>query len=171
MQAARIIADQLKKLGIKYVVTLPDNWLKELLEIVSKDPDFHHVSVAREDEGVGICAGLYLTGQEAVLMIQNSGLFLCGNALKSLCLKYSLPLLVLVSNRGSLEEDAPYHIAAGRGLVTGPFLKALNIPYHEVKRPEEAGKIAEAHRFTKFSNHPVAVILGKQALVTGRAED
>ena len=162
---ARLVADELKKLGIKYVVTLPDNWIKELLEIISQDGNLTKVPVAREDEGVGICAGLYLAGQDSVLLIQNAGLLLCCNALKSLALKYQIPVFMLISNRGALDEFAPYHIAVGQGLVTAPVLDALKIPYSTVEHPSEVGRIAEAHRFCKVSRWPVAVILGKGALV------
>lgn len=162
---SHLVVDQLKKLGVKYVVSLPDNWIKELLDIISQDGDFVHVPVCREDEGVGICAGLHLAGKEAVLLIQNSGLLLCGNALRSLAHKYSIPIFLLISNRGSLEEAAHYHIAIGQGLVTAPLLEALGIPHIEVGRPEEIDRIMEGYRFCRFSGKPVAVLLGKRALL------
>lgn len=162
---AQLVYDELKKIGIKYVVTLPDNWIKELIQIVSQDGNILKVPVAREDEGVGICTGLYLAGQDSALLIQNAGLLLCCNALKSLALKYQIPVFMLISNRGAIGELAPYHIAVGQGQVTAPVLDALKIPYTSVSHPSEVGRIAEAHRFCKLSRWPVAVILGKDALV------
>lgn len=164
-EPAQLIVDELKKNGIRFVVTLPDNWTAGLLAIIAEDRELVQVPVAREEEGVGICAGLYFAGQESVLIIQNLGFFLCGNALKSLALKYKIPLLILISNRGTMEEEAPYHIAPARGLLTAPILDALGIPHTEVSSPEEVGRITEAHRFAKFSRLPVAVILGKKALL------
>lgn len=166
IEPAQLILDELKKNEIRFMVTVPDNWLKELLRLVANDKDLVQVPVAREEEGVGICTGFYLAGKESVLIIQNSGFFLSCNALKSLTLKYRIPLLILISNRGSLEEDASHHIASGKGLVTVPLLKALQIPYLEVSCPEEAGRISEALNFAKSSRQPVAVILGKRALVS-----
>lgn len=162
---AQLVADELKKLGIKYVVTLPDNWTKELLGIIREDGNFVQVPVAREDEGVGICAGLYLAGQDSALLIQNAGFLLCCNALKSLTLKYQIPLLMLISNRGALDESALYHIAVGQGLITAPVLDALRIPHTSVSQPGEIYRIAEAHKFSKYSRLPVAVLLGRAALV------
>lgn len=163
---ASLILEELKKLAVGYIVTLPDNWTKDLLALARSDNDIVHVPVSREDEGVGICAGLYLAGKGAALVIQNSGLLLCCNAIKSLALKYKIPVFILVSNRGSLEESAPYHIAVGQGLVTRPVLDALGVPSVEVNTPAEVGKIAEAYHFCRVSEQPVAVILGKAALVS-----
>lgn len=162
---ASLILEQLKKLGVKHIVTLPDNWTKELLVLASSDGDFVHIPVCREDEGVGICAGLYMAGKASALVIQNSGLLLSCNALKSLALKYRIPIFVMVSNRGSLEELAPYHIAIGQGLVTRPVLDALRVPSVEVNTADEVDKIAEAYRFCRISEQPVAVILGKEAFL------
>lgn len=162
----QLILNELKKNGIRFMVTLPDNWTKELLELIADDKDLVQVPVAREEEGVGICTGFYLAGKESALIIQNSGFLLCCNALKSLALKYRIPLLMLISNRGDMDEEAWHHIAAARGLLTAPLLKALQISYVEVTSPEEVGRISEAHRFARLSRFPVAVILGKRALVS-----
>ncbi|MEE8449887.1 MAG: sulfopyruvate decarboxylase subunit alpha [Thermodesulfobacteriota bacterium] len=158
------IADGLKKKGIKYVVSLPDNWTGELLAIISADDYFIHIPVAREDEGVGICAALHLAGADSVLIIQNSSLLLCGNALKSLALKYRIPLLILVSNRGALDEYARNQIVSARGLLTVPFLEALQIPYLQVPGLGERGGILKAHRFAKIAERLVALILTRRAL-------
>lgn len=163
---ASLILEQLKKLGVSYIVTLPDKWTEELLTLARSDGDLVHVPVSREDEGVGICAGLYLAGKGAALVIQNSGLLLSCNAIKSLALKYRIPIFIMVSNRGSLEESAPYHIAVGQGLVTRPVLDALGVPSVEVTTLAEVSKITEAYRFCRISEQPVAVILGKEALVS-----
>ncbi len=53
---ASLILEQLKKLGVSYIVTLPDKWTEELLTLARSDGDLVHVPVSREDEGVGICA-------------------------------------------------------------------------------------------------------------------
>ena len=162
---ASLILDTLKKLGVNYIVTLPDNWLKELLVLADADGDITHIPIAREEEGVGICTGLYMAGKGSALIIQNSGLFLSCNAIKSLGSKYRVPIFILVSNRGNIGETADYHIAGGKGLATRPVLDALDVPSVEVNTPAELSKIADAYRFCRISEQPVAVILGKEALV------
>ena len=161
-QGPKLILEELKKCGIKYLATLPDNWLKEILELVASDPDFVHIPMAREDEGIGICAGLYFAGKESALIIQNSGLFLCCNAIEELGIKYRLPIFMLVSNRGDLYDDAGFHVT--KALITGPLMDALGVHHFEVQGPEEVGKISLAHRFCKLSQMPVVVLLGKEVL-------
>ena len=61
--SAAAIVTGLKKTGIDFVATLPDEKMVELIRAVEKDPGFKHVPLCREEEGIGICAGAYLAGR------------------------------------------------------------------------------------------------------------
>ena len=61
--SAAAIVTGLKKTGIDFVATLPDEKMVELIRAVEKDPGFKHVPLCREEEGIGICAGAYLAGK------------------------------------------------------------------------------------------------------------
>ena len=52
--AARLIVSGLKKAGINFVATLPDEKMLEVIRTVEKDPDLKHVPLCREEEGIGI---------------------------------------------------------------------------------------------------------------------
>lgn len=164
-----LIAHQLKGLGIRFVATLPDIWMKELLGIVSQDADFVNIPMSREDEGVGICAGLYFAGQPSAMMVQNTGLLMSANALKCLALKYKIPVFMLVSNRATIEDPAFYEIPVGQGLIMGHFLDALRIPYLSLSSPADIPRIGEAYRFCQMSQQPVVVLFNKHSL--GAEED
>ena len=66
-----LIVAGLKRAGIDLVVSLPDQWLGDLINRCDADPDIMHVKLAREDDGVGICAGAFLGGRKAA--IRNRG--------------------------------------------------------------------------------------------------
>jgi len=60
--AAISIVAGLKKAGINFIATLPDEKMLEVIRAVERDPDLKHVPLCREEEGIGICAGAYLAG-------------------------------------------------------------------------------------------------------------
>ncbi len=161
-EGPKLILEELKKNGIKFVATLPDNWLNEILILLGSDPDLTQVPVAREDEGLGICAGFYFAGVGSALIIQNSGLFLACNAIKELGVKYRIPMLILVSNRGDLTDDAAYHVT--KGLTSGPLMDAIRVHHFELNTVDEVRKISQAHRFAQISQMPVVILLGREVL-------
>src|SRR5262245_58374451 len=69
----RQIVEHLKRVGIDLVVSLPDQWLADLIGRLDADPAITHIKLAREDDGIGICAGAWLGGRKAALVCQNAG--------------------------------------------------------------------------------------------------
>src|SRR3989304_2527233 len=94
-KAAQIIMQGLKKAGVNFVATLPDLKIVELIRAVDKDPDIKHVPLCREEEGVGICAGAYLTGKKTALLMQNGGLVHTWHRPVAALLPFSIPILLL----------------------------------------------------------------------------
>jgi sulfopyruvate decarboxylase TPP-binding subunit len=60
--------------------------------------------VTREEEAVGIAAGLDLAGKKAALVIQDNGLGNLLTALDTFPLAYHIPIFMVVSRRGGLNE-------------------------------------------------------------------
>ena len=86
-----------------------------------------YVAETREDAAVGLAAGAYLAGKHPVVIMQNSGLGVCLNALTSLSLIYELPCLLLITWRGYRGKDASEHLIMGDILPS--LLTTLKIPY------------------------------------------
>jgi sulfopyruvate decarboxylase subunit alpha len=128
-----------------------------------------HVPICHEQEGIGICAGAYLGGWKAAMVMPNAGLLNCCNALTTLNLLNHLPVLLLVSFRGDFGEEAFFHAPLGR--TTEPVLKALEIPYRNVRRSDElAEAVKAAEQLAHSSSRPVALLLGPGALENRREE-
>ena len=62
-QAEGYIVEGLKKAGIDFVATLPDEKMVEVIRTVEGDLELKHIPLCREEEGIGICAGAYLAGK------------------------------------------------------------------------------------------------------------
>ncbi len=104
------VIDILKENRIEYAATLPCDRIKALLPQIEKN--LRTISLTREENGVGICAGLYLGGRRTIMVIQSTGIGNMINALGSLNLTYGIPLPVLASWRGVYKEqiEAQWHL-------------------------------------------------------------
>ena len=116
--------------GASFYASVPCNTFTGLLRALDQDPRVQHVPVTREEEGVGLCAGAALAGRLPVLVMLNSGLGNCLNALLSCTQLYGLPLVLLVSYRGGPDELIDAQRPMGRAMR--PLLAALGIEYFEV---------------------------------------
>src|SRR5947209_20579715 len=109
-----MILEQLKKAGINLVASLPDQWLGGLINQCEADPAITHIRLAREDDGVGICAGAFLGGRKAALICQNSGVMLAVNALGAVAFHHQIPFLLIGANRGRAEDNQYYKMYKAR---------------------------------------------------------
>jgi sulfopyruvate decarboxylase subunit alpha len=158
-----LILDQLKRAGISLVASLPDQWLKDLIERCDADPDIRHVKLAREDEGVGICAGAYLGGTKAALICQNSGVLLAANALGGIAFHHQIPLLIIAAHRGCFDDNQYYQMYKGR--VMEPVLAAMGLPHYVIDGPEQLDLIEQGARQATLSRLPLVLLLRRRALV------
>ena len=80
----------------------------------------------RENHSVAMAFGAKLGGARPAVMIQNSGLGLCLDVIAGTFILHKMPLLLLVSNRGTLEWEEPQHHHWGRN--TTSLLLSFGIP-------------------------------------------
>lgn len=162
-----LIVEGLKRAGITLVASLPDRWLGELIGRLEADPDITHVRLAREDDGVGICAGAFLGGRKAALVCQNAGVLLSTNALGGFAYHHQIPFLVLAALRGNFDDGFYYQMYKGR--VTIPVLQGLGLPHWVIDGPEQLSLIEQGSRQAFLSRLPVVLLLRRRALVGGAA--
>src|ERR1051325_2868216 len=120
-----VIYDALKKCGIGLVSALPETWLVHLIRMAEEDPKMILVRLAKEEEGVGISAGAHFAGVKSAMLMQNHGFLASINGIVSLALLYRVPLLMLISDRGTFGERDPWQ-TEGRALNES-VLTALRI--------------------------------------------
>jgi sulfopyruvate decarboxylase subunit alpha len=159
------VAAALKQAGIDLIAALPDAWLSDVIEVLDQDPDVTLVRVAREDEGVGVCAGAFLGGRKAALLGQNAGFLLSVNALAGLALHHHIPILMLLAHRGGIEDNQYFQVYKGR--VTEPVLDALHIPHHRLAQRSDLVRIGQGARQAWLSRGPVALLLTGEFLGQG----
>lgn len=136
MDSSDAIYKGLKDAGINFIVSVPCVNLSKLLNLVEEDPEIQHVPVTREEEGIGICAGAYMAGAKTAILMQNSGLGNCINALKSLTELYEFPLIMIMSHRGTEGEGICGQVPMGKS--TTKILEAMEFNYYKPETKEEA---------------------------------
>ncbi len=77
------IEQALTELEITHVVWLPDSGLGPWEEAIEASPQVQLVRVCREGEAWTVAAGLALGGKRPLVMIQTTGLFESGDALRN----------------------------------------------------------------------------------------
>ena len=82
------IFDQIRTSGVEFVISVPDiTTAAGLLTRLEKSETPRLVRVCKEDEGVGICAGLAHTGKRALLLIQQTGMLDSINAIRGVAVE------------------------------------------------------------------------------------
>ena len=158
--AAAIVAG-LKKAGIDFVATLPDEKMLEVIRAVEKDAELKHVPLCREEEGVGICAGAYLAGRKTAIIMQNAGFLNSCNALTTTSLQFQIPLLMLIYYAGDIGDRGFTTL----GAVTEPVLQAMGFRSFVLRDRQAVDEtLRGAQILTDDSKRPVAVLLTKPVL-------
>jgi len=156
--AVDAVIDGLKRAGVDFVSLMPDSDFSVLQERVVNDADFTYVPVSNEAIGVGVCVGAWLSGKRPALLVPTSGLLVAAWPLTSLCMAWSLPLLLLIPYRGDI-GDAFWFLGPYKD-TTETLLKVLNAPYSVISKNEEiSSAIVDAQGSTISWQRPVAVLL------------
>ncbi len=155
---SKIVYSALKECGVRIMSALPETWLVHLIRMADDDPEMTLVRLAKEEEGVGISAGAHFAGVKSAMLMQNHGFLAAINGIVSFAHLYKIPLLMLISYRGTHGERDPWQTQGGN--VTEPVLRALGIPYSFLDSPESAARrIRQAQTLAESSLQPVALLL------------
>jgi len=155
---SKLVYEALKECDIRLVSALPETWLVHLIRMAEDDPKMTLVRLAKEEEAVGIAAGAHFAGVRSALLMQNHGFLAAVNGIASFAHLYKIPLLMLISYRGSFGEKDPWQTQGGN--VTEPLLRALRIPYLFLDSVDTVKKrIRQAQTLAESSLQPVAILL------------
>src|SRR5215204_7324108 len=98
------IIDGLEAIDPRFVLHLPSSTLVQIINHMLDRPNTKTFPIPREEEGVGILAGLELAGTRAVAIIQDNGVGNLLTALTTFPMAYHIPQFYIVSRRGGLNE-------------------------------------------------------------------
>jgi sulfopyruvate decarboxylase TPP-binding subunit len=128
---------------------------------LSSTPGLSLIRVCREGEAIGVAAGLHIGGARPLVMMQCTGLFEAGDALRNVVHDMHLPLFFLIGVRswyahrnGRSSDTCP--------VFTEPILRAWNIPFTllDPKRHSPADLVA-AYNAARASGTASAALLAE----------
>src|SRR5437660_6466796 len=93
------VAVALKGCGVTHAVWIPDTELGAWEAALASDPDLRLIRVCREGEAIAVAAGLHLGGRRPIVLMQCTGLFEAGDALRNFIHDLRLPLFLVVGVR------------------------------------------------------------------------
>jgi sulfopyruvate decarboxylase subunit alpha len=135
------IAATLAQLGVTHVVTVPDSTIGQWQTAIEQRGTMRLVRVCREGEAWEVAAGLHLGGAMPLVMIQCTGLFESGDAIRNVLHDWKLPIPSIIGYRSYLNQDT---LPGDTCLVfTEPVLDAWRIDYRLLTAIAQFPVIAE----------------------------
>lgn len=139
MFSSEQVAALFKSLGITHVVTVPDSTIGQW-ESAIEQSGIALVRVCREGEAWSVAGGLFLGGAAPLVMIQCTGLFESGDALRNMLHEWKLPIYSIIGDRSYLNQDS---LPGDTTLVfTEPILTAWKLDVRLITEPSQLRRSA-----------------------------
>jgi sulfopyruvate decarboxylase subunit alpha len=154
------ITAALESCGITHVVWIPDSELGTWEPALAGAKGLSLIRVCREGEAFALAAGLWMGGKQPIVLIQCTGFFEAGDALRNVLHDMKLPLFFVVGVRsyyahqkGATLDTCP--------VFTEPILRAWQIPYVVLDDKSSAADLVAAYRQARAENRPGAVLVAE----------
>ncbi|WP_411969198.1 thiamine pyrophosphate-binding protein [Paucibacter sp. B2R-40] len=147
----------LKEAGITSQVGTPCGILAPLWRRTHGDDDVPLVTISREDTALGYAAGQALAGGYPAVLMQNSGFGNCVNVMASLVCPYEIPIILIISLRGTGNDTTPEN--ASMGSVTASILAMWGVVTNMLVAPEDRLVARDL-----IKSGPVAILIGPEYL-------
>lgn len=138
------VATALVKGGVTHVVWVPDTELGAWEEALNSTPGLTLIRACREGEALAIAGGLLLGGKRPIVLIQCTGFFEAGDALRNLVHDLKLPLFLVVGARswqahqqGKSTDSCPVFLE--------PIVRAWQIPFTWLDSNSTAADLASLY--------------------------
>ena len=151
------LADTLSLLGVSHVVWVPDSTTGRWEPAFQASRSVSLVRVCREGEAWPLAAGLLLGGQRPLVVMQSTGLFESGDALRNIVFDLKLPLCAIIGARNWLIPES--HDSAKRLIL--PILQAWGLPFDVIEQAEDKPLLAKRYQWTQQTQRAGFVVLAE----------
>jgi sulfopyruvate decarboxylase subunit alpha len=162
LTGAKIIA-AIKDSGVTFVLAVPDIVTSRgLLFPIAADKELKLVRVCKEDECIGIAAGLTYSNQRALILIQYTGFLDSLNAIRAVAVEYKQPIVMMVGLLGHEPERAPTESGRYGVRIIEPICDAMGIRHELLSQDSDIAKIKPAIDKAYAESSPVALLVGRR---------
>jgi sulfopyruvate decarboxylase TPP-binding subunit len=144
-------------MGITHVVWGPDTATGPWEAALESSPGLTLIRVCREGEAWPLAAGLHLGGKSPLVVMQTTGLFESGDALRNVLFDLKLPIYSLIGVRNWLTAGSKDTARA----FAEPILQAWGVDCVWLLAPEDNPKLAEHFRRCRAAGVPGIALLAE----------
>jgi sulfopyruvate decarboxylase TPP-binding subunit len=152
------LAQALRANGVTHIVWIPDSEVGKWEPAFLSEPGLQLLRVSREGEAIGVAAGLLIGGKFPVVILQCTGLFEAGDALRNVVHDLKLPLFLIIGVRG--------HLAAQKGPTVDtcprfavPIMDAWQFPYRLLEENASVADVVATLQSVQKTGQAGAVLL------------
>ena len=166
---ARLFMEGMHEAEVSVVAALPESHLKSIYRQCQVDEAITYVLVSNEAELPGIVAGNYLAGKKGLMIMENSGIRQCCEAVARFAFCHGMPLVMVMSFRGDFGERNWW--GHNHSQTMSGILEALRIPAQFIAKQDEIKpSIVKAFQHADASQWPVALIMTGECVEGGRKQ-
>ncbi|MCC2096488.1 MAG: decarboxylase [Hyphomicrobiales bacterium] len=159
------IIDAVKQAGIEYVLSVPDlHTSRGLLFPIADDPDLKLIRVCKEDECLGISAGLTYGNKRALILLQYTGFLYAMNAIRGVGVEYKQPSVLMIGMLGKEPGVLPQDSKRFGLRIIEPMLDTLGIPHIHIETDADIAGITPAINKAYETPFPTAILIGGRAI-------
>lgn len=151
------LVEALREAGYDFFTGVPCSLVSGLIAELESNSAVPYYAETREDAAVGLACGARMAGKQPVVIMQNSGLGVCVNALTSMSLMYKTPCLLLITWRGHDGTDAPEHLIMGE--ISPRLLETIGVPHRAPTAETLLDDLAWATALQQETSLPAALLL------------
>jgi sulfopyruvate decarboxylase subunit alpha len=151
------IRDALSQLGFTHIIWLPDSELGTWEAALDDAAAFRLLRVCREGEAWPLAAGLWLGDQRPLVIMQTTGLFESGDALRNVLHDLCVPVWAVFGGRSLLVE----HSADSARRFAEPVLQTWGLDYARIAAESEKPKLIEQLREALANQRSAAVLIAE----------
>lgn len=151
------IASTFVRLGISHVIWVPDSTTGCWEQSLEASQGLKLLRVCREGEAWPLAGGLILAGKYPVVIMQTTGLFESGDALRNIVFDLKLPAFGIIGARNWLTENSRDSAKA----FTLPILNAWGIPFDVIASAADKHQLETSCELARRENQPRLILLAE----------
>jgi sulfopyruvate decarboxylase TPP-binding subunit len=160
------IISALKQARVDYVLSVPDLHTSHgLLRPIAEDKELRLLRVCKEDECIGIAAGLSYGDKRAVALIQYTGFLYAMNAIRGVAVQFKQPIVMMVGLLGKEPGTPPIQSKKYGVRIIEPIIDVMGIARHLIETDDDLDKIAPAIDEAYETSRPVALLIGRRPVL------
>lgn len=160
---AKLLLEGLAEADVSLVAAVPDSHLKSAFRLLRDQNAIRFVLAGNEADLPGICAGAYLGGKKALMMMENSGLRQACEPIARFSFSHHVPMVMILSYCGDFGERNWW--AHSHSQTMEPLLDTLRIPFRFIRDHKDIKpSIKRAFTHADSSQWPVALVFAGNCL-------